>query len=67
MLLPGSAVKFTAWDWLLIIGPVLFGLVSAIVKAAQGTLNFTSPQNALSSSILVILPVTVSRPAVNGS
>jgi len=58
MLLPGSVVKFSVFDWFLIWAPVLFGLISAIIKAARGSLNFSTLQNTLSSVLLVILPVT---------
>ncbi|KAI8466637.1 MAG: hypothetical protein J3K34DRAFT_395497 [Monoraphidium minutum] len=58
MLLPGSVARFSWLDWALIVGPVAFGLISAIAKAARGSLNFDSLPNILSSVLLVILPVT---------
>ncbi|GBF98601.1 hypothetical protein Rsub_11326 [Raphidocelis subcapitata] len=56
MLLPGSVAKFTWVDQVMVWAPVLFGLVSATVKAARGTLNFDTLSNIFTSCMLVILP-----------
>lgn len=59
MLLPGSVAKFSWWDWLMIMGPVVVGAVSAVTKAVQGSLNFDTLANIVSSVLLVILPASV--------
>ncbi|GMH42595.1 hypothetical protein BSKO_10514 [Bryopsis sp. KO-2023] len=56
MLLPGSEVKFTWMDHLMIWIPVVIGFVSAIYKLVQGTLNFSTTTNILTSLGLVAVP-----------
>lgn len=58
MLLPGSEVQFTWFDHLMIWIPVLVGLISAVWKCFQGTLNFSNSANALTSLGLVGMPLT---------
>eukprot|EP00879_Flechtneria_rotunda_P030205 GHRR01032807.1.p1 GENE.GHRR01032807.1~~GHRR01032807.1.p1 ORF type:complete len:582 (+),score=192.67 GHRR01032807.1:378-2123(+) len=58
MLLPGSVVKFSHFDYIMIWGPILFGLGSAIYKACQGTLDFHDMTATLTSLLLVLLPLT---------
>lgn len=57
MLLPGSEVKFSWFDHLMIWVPVCIGVVSAILKCIQGTLNFSSSRNILTSLGLVGMPL----------
>lgn len=58
MLLPGSEVQFTWFDYLMIWVPVLVGLISAVWKCFQGTLNFSNKANTLTSLGLVGMPLT---------
>lgn len=58
MLLPGSVVKFSWLDHIMIWAPILFGLGSAAHKSATGTLVFTDYQTTLTSVLMVILPLT---------
>lgn len=57
MLIPGSKVQFTNLDFLLLIVPLLIGINSAIWKAINGTLDFDTMSNAMTSAALVILPL----------
>lgn len=57
MLIPDSRVEFTKWDYFLLFVPMLIGIISAICKAATGTLDFTHLTNAITSVVLVILPL----------
>eukprot|EP00210_Caulerpa_lentillifera_P005749 g5496.t1 len=58
MLIPGSKVQFTKLDYLLLFVPMLIGIISAIYKAVNGTLDFSTLANAMTSALLVVLPLT---------
>jgi len=57
MLLPGAEPKFSWIDYILIWGSLIVALVAAIYKAATGTLNFSTPTNIATSTVLVIMPI----------
>jgi hypothetical protein len=58
MLLPGSVAKFSLLDHIMIWGPILFGVGSAVYKSVQGTLNFETMESTLTSVLLIVLPMT---------
>lgn len=58
MMMPGTVVKFSWFDWLMIWGPILFGFGAAIYKAANQTLDFDTASSTLTSIFLVLMPLT---------
>lgn len=57
MLVPGSRVQLSTFDFFLIWIPLMLGIGFAIWKAVNGTLNFNTFIHALSSILLVGLPL----------
>lgn len=45
-------------DYLLILGPIFFGFGSALFKAVQGTVDFSTQENIITTILLVFLPVS---------
>lgn len=58
MLLPGSVIKFDWLDYLVIWIPILFGCGAAIYKTVKGTIAFDSLNHALTSIVLIVMPLT---------
>ncbi|PNW77096.1 hypothetical protein CHLRE_10g421950v5 [Chlamydomonas reinhardtii] len=58
MLLPGSRIKFTWFDYLMIWAPIIFGFGFAVYKTAKGTIDFTNLVNAAMSIFLIVMPLT---------
>ena len=58
MLLPGSSVRPSLVDRLFVWAPLALGAGAAAYKAARGTLDFGSLRSALTSALLVALPMT---------
>ncbi|KAG2433179.1 hypothetical protein HYH02_012721 [Chlamydomonas schloesseri] len=58
MLLPGSRIKFTWFDYLMIWAPIIFGCGFAVYKAIKGTIDFSNLVNAAMSIFLIVMPLT---------
>eukprot|EP01025_Chloroclados_australasicus_P041265 TRINITY_DN4358_c0_g1_i2.p2 TRINITY_DN4358_c0_g1~~TRINITY_DN4358_c0_g1_i2.p2 ORF type:complete len:465 (-),score=70.04 TRINITY_DN4358_c0_g1_i2:583-1977(-) len=56
-LVPGSRIKFSLMDQLMIWVPVVFGFGAAIYKAARGSLNFEPWLPLLTTLFLVLFPL----------
>lgn len=57
MLIPSCKVKLSTYDYLMILGPTLFGVASAIYHLAFGHLNFSTITSAATTLSLVMAPL----------
>ena len=66
MLLPDTRVKFTWFDYAVILVPILVSAGSSIWKILNGGIKFDDPSEAASSLLLVFFPLTLAARAYSG-